>query len=100
MICPCSEAEKQEQINQANGEAIGIIAKAEARAKGLEIIAGSLSKVDGKNAAALNVAELYVHAFDKLAKTNNTLILPGNVGDVTSIVTQVCYSFQNSTLNI
>lgn len=32
------------------------------------------------------IAEEYVHAFNKLARTNNTLILPSNVGDVTSLV--------------
>ncbi len=43
----------------------------------------------GTNAAALAVAQQYVSAFDKLAKTNNTLILPNNVGDIPSAVAQV-----------
>jgi hypothetical protein len=34
------------------------------------------------------VAELYVQAFQKLAQKGNTLILPSNVGDVTSAVSQ------------
>jgi hypothetical protein len=38
------------------------------------------------NAASLNVAELYVAAFQQLAKTNNTLILPASANDVTSMV--------------
>ena len=40
------------------------------------------------NAASLNIAELYVNAFQQLAKTNNTLILPANASDVTSMVGQ------------
>lgn len=83
-----SEAQKQEQINKADGEATAILALAQSRAKGLEIIATSLGYKDGKDAAALTIAEQYVHAFDKIARTNNTLILPSNVGDVSNFVGQ------------
>ncbi|KAG8297059.1 Stomatin-like protein 2, mitochondrial [Homalodisca vitripennis] len=41
---------------------------------------------DGKDAASLTVAEQYVEAFHNLAKTNNTLILPANAGDISSAV--------------
>lgn len=83
-----SEAQKQEQINHANGEAAAIVAVSEARAAGLKIIANSLASGDGKNAATLTVAEQYLRAFDKLARTNNTLILPSNAGDISSMVGQ------------
>ncbi|XP_033215047.1 stomatin-like protein 2, mitochondrial [Belonocnema kinseyi] len=83
-----SEAQKQEQINKADGEAAAILAIAQSRARGLEIVANSLGFKDGKDAAALTIAEQYVHAFDKLARTNNTLILPSNVGDVSNFVGQ------------
>ena len=43
----------------------------------------------GERAATLNVAELYVSAFSNLAKTNNTVLLPANVGDAGSMVAQV-----------
>ncbi|XP_050293532.1 stomatin-like protein 2, mitochondrial [Anthonomus grandis grandis] len=83
-----SEAERQEQINKAIGEASAIKAVAEARAIGLRMVAEALQNDKGSNAAALTIAEQYVHAFDNLARTNNTLILPANAGDVSSIVTQ------------
>lgn len=83
-----SEAQKQEQINHAAGEAAAIVAVAEARATGLKVIAYSLASGDGKNAATLTLAEQYVRAFDKLARTNNTLILPSNAGDISSMVGQ------------
>ncbi|XP_063981586.1 stomatin-like protein 2, mitochondrial [Diachasmimorpha longicaudata] len=83
-----SEADKLEKINQAQGEATALLAVAEARAKGLQVVADSLGLRDGKNAASLSIAEQYVKAFNKLAKTNNTLILPSNVGDVSSLVAQ------------
>jgi len=51
-------------------------------------VSQSLGQVNGSNAAALAVAEKYVGAFSNLAKTNNTMILPSNTGDVTSMVAQ------------
>lgn len=66
-----------------------MLAVAQARAKGLQVIATSLSSAQGQSAAALTIAEQYIRAFNKLAKTNNTLIVPGNVGDVSSFVAQV-----------
>ncbi|XP_077257913.1 stomatin like 2 [Temnothorax americanus] len=83
-----SEAARQEQINRATGESAAIVAVAEARAKGLQVVANALGATDAKNAAALSVAEQYVNAFNKLAKVNNTLILPSNVGDVPTFVAQ------------
>lgn len=84
-----SEAERQEQINKATGEAAAILSIAEARAGGLKVVAQALEEQSGPNAASLSVAEQYVQAFNKLAQTNNTLILPANAGDVSSLVAQV-----------
>ncbi|XP_041984926.1 stomatin-like protein 2, mitochondrial [Aricia agestis] len=83
-----SEAEKQEQINKASGEAQAMLAVAQARAKGLQMIASALSLPESKNAASLSIAEQYIAAFNKLARTNNTLILPSNAGDVPNLVAQ------------
>ncbi|CAL7942311.1 unnamed protein product [Xylocopa violacea] len=83
-----SEAAKQEEINKASGTATALVAVAEARAKSLKLVAGALTLTDAKNAAAYSIAEQYVKAFNKLAKVNNTVILPSNVGDVSSLVTQ------------
>ena len=38
---------------------------------------------------SLSVAEKYIQAFEHLAKEGNTLILPSNTGDVSSMVAQV-----------
>ncbi|CAG9123571.1 unnamed protein product [Plutella xylostella] len=43
---------------------------------------------ESKYAASLTLAEQYVGAFNKLARTNNTLILPANAGDVSNLVAQ------------
>lgn len=83
-----SEARKMEQINIATGEANAIVAKATARAEGIEKVSLALQRQLGERAATLNVAEQYVNAFSNLAKTNNTVVLPANVGDAGSMVAQ------------
>ena len=76
-------------INAAQGSAEAVIVAGKARAKSIELVAEALSNQNGHNAANLAVAEKYVTAFQELAKTNNTLILPANTGDVSSMVAQV-----------
>lgn len=85
-----SEAEKQELINAAQGAAEAVIAAGRARAKSIEYVSRALSSEggNGHQAASLAVAEKYVTAFQELARTNNTLILPSNTGDVSSMVAQ------------
>lgn len=83
-----SEAERQENINKAAGQATAMLAIAEARSGGLRLVAGALGERLGPNAASLSIAEQYVNAFNKLARTNNTLILPSNAGDISSLVAQ------------
>ncbi|GAB6031227.1 Stomatin-like protein 2, mitochondrial [Chamberlinius hualienensis] len=94
-----SEADKTEQINKAQGEASAILAKAEARGKSVEIISQALSQKNGVNAASLNVAELYVKAFGRIAKTTNTVILPSDAGNISSMVTQAMSIYQNLSKN-
>ncbi|XP_037121546.1 stomatin-like protein 2, mitochondrial [Syngnathus acus] len=83
-----SEGEKAEQINQAAGEAQAVLAKAEAKAKAIRLLSDALAEQNGNAAASLSVAEQYVLAFSKLAKESNTVLLPSNAGDVSSMVTQ------------
>jgi hypothetical protein len=52
------------------------------------MVSKALGAANGSNAASLAVAEKYVTAFQELAKTNNTLILPSNTGDVSAMVAQ------------
>jgi hypothetical protein len=66
-----------------------VVAAGRARAQSIEMVSKALGEVNGSNAAALAVAEKYVTAFQSLARTNNTLILPANTGDVSSMVAQV-----------
>ncbi|TCN68968.1 regulator of protease activity HflC (stomatin/prohibitin superfamily) [Acetobacteroides hydrogenigenes] len=81
-----SEGIKLQQINTAEGQAEAIRAVAVATADGIKAVASSIKNEGGYEAIQLRVAEQLVEQFGKLAKTNNTLILPANFGDMASIV--------------
>lgn len=81
-----SEGERQAAINQAQGEAAAILAVAEANAQAIEKIGRAIRAEGGVEAVNLKVAEEYVGAFANLAKTGNTLIVPGNLGEMSSMV--------------
>ena len=81
-----SEGEKQKRINEAEGKAKEIELIAISTAEGINKIAIELSKSGGETAANLRVAEQYVNQFGNLAKENNTMIIPSNLSDVSSII--------------
>jgi len=49
----------------------------------------SVYQQHGLNAVSMTVAEQYIAAFSNLAKETNTVLLPSNSGDVSSMVSQV-----------
>lgn len=81
-----SEGEKQAEINKAQGQAAATVAIAEAMAEAIRNIAKASEEKGGMTAVNLQVAEKYVEAFSNLAKTGNTLIVPGNLGDMSSLI--------------
>ncbi|HLX03791.1 MAG TPA: stomatin-like protein [Trinickia sp.] len=81
-----SEGERQAAINQAQGQAAAILAVAEANAQAIQKIAAAIQSQGGWDAVNLKVAEQYVNAFGNLAKTGNTLIVPGNMSDMSSMI--------------
>lgn len=81
-----SEGERQAAINQAQGEAAAILAVAEANAQAIQKIANAIQSTGGMDAVNLKVAEQYVNAFGNLAKTGNTLIVPGNLSDLSTMI--------------
>ncbi len=84
-----SEGEKQKRINEAEGQAKEIELVAQATAEGIKKVAESLSMTGGETAANLRVAEKYIAEFGNLAKENNTMIIPANMGDISSMVATV-----------
>ncbi len=81
-----SEGEKQAAINTAQGEAAAILAVAEANAQAIAKIGHAIRSDGGTEAVNLKVAEEYVAAFGNLAKHGNTLIVPGNLGEMSSMI--------------
>ena len=81
-----SEGEKQAEINNAQGEAAAISAVAEATAEAIRKIAAAIQEPGGEQAVQLKVAERAVDAYGQLAKTNNTMIVPGHMGEVAGLI--------------
>ncbi|MEO8441774.1 MAG: SPFH domain-containing protein [Betaproteobacteria bacterium] len=81
-----SEGQKIAQINRAEGEAKAITTIAAANAAAVRAVAAAMNEPGGMNAANLKVAEVYVEAFGNLAKAGNTLIVPGNLSDLATMV--------------
>jgi regulator of protease activity HflC (stomatin/prohibitin superfamily) len=81
-----SEGEKQKRINEAEGRAIEIQRVAEATAKGIREIASAINEKGGVNAVNLRIAEQYLDEFGKLAKTNNSIIIPSNLSDIAGMI--------------
>ena len=81
-----SEAVQQQQINEAEGEAAAILAIATATAEGLSRVAKSLNEEGGQSAMKLRVAENYLEQFGNIAKEGNTLVVPANLADISSMI--------------
>jgi regulator of protease activity HflC (stomatin/prohibitin superfamily) len=81
-----SEGEKQAEINKAQGEAAAIVAVADATSDAIRKIAAAIMAPGGEQAVQLKVAERAVDAYQQLAKTNNTMIVPGNMTEVSTLI--------------
>jgi len=84
-----SEGEKQRKINEASGTASEIEMVAIATAKGIKEIALAINEEGGMNAVNLRIAEQYLIEFGKLAKTNNTMIVPADLSDIAGILSGI-----------
>jgi regulator of protease activity HflC (stomatin/prohibitin superfamily) len=81
-----SEGEKQRRINEAAGRAQEISMVAEATAEALRKVGEAINSQGGEDAVSLRIAEAYISEFGKLAKSNNSMIIPSNVTDLASMV--------------
>lgn len=90
-----SEATEAEQINVARGQAEALRINAEARAQAIERIATALNQKGGEGAASFAVAQQYVEAFQHLAKESNTIVLPANLSEPSSMVAQALTLYEN-----
>jgi len=81
-----SEGERQAQINKAQGEASAIVAVADATADAIRKVAEAIRAPGGEQAVQLKVAEKAVEAYAQLAQKNNTMIVPGNMTEVSALI--------------
>jgi regulator of protease activity HflC (stomatin/prohibitin superfamily) len=94
-----SEGEKLKRINEAEGRALEIELIANATAEGIRKIAESIQAPGGADAVNLRVAEQYIKEFGNLAKKNNTVIIPSNLGDIGGMVASVTGLLKSSALS-
>ncbi|BHF63608.1 Stomatin-like protein 2, mitochondrial [Sparganum proliferum] len=90
-----SEGRRTETINHAAGEAEAILRLAESRAMAVRKLAEAITSNRGEDAVQMAIAERYIDAFAKLAKSTNTMLLPSQAGDVSSMVAQALAIFQS-----
>ena len=81
-----SEGERQAEINKAQGEAAAITAVADATSDAIRKIAAAIQSPAGEQAVQLKVAEKAVEAYGQLAQKNNTMIVPGHMGEVSALI--------------
>lgn len=90
-----SEGEKMKRINEAEGRGQEIERVAFATAKGIREIATAINEPGGSSAVNLRIAEQYLGEFGKLAQKNNTMIIPGNLSDVSGMVATISRVFSS-----
>ena len=81
-----SEGQRQAEINKAQGDAAAIVAVAEATADAIRKIAEAIRSPGGEQAVQLKVAEKAIESYAQLAQKNNTMIVPGNMSEVSTLV--------------
>jgi regulator of protease activity HflC (stomatin/prohibitin superfamily) len=91
-----SEGEKIKRENEARGKAAAIMEVAKATALGLKEIAAAIKEEGGKDAVSMQIATDWISSFEKLAKTNNSMIIPANVSDMASITSILSNAFSFS----
>ena len=91
-----SEGRMQQQINEARGRAEEIQLIANATAGGIERIAMAINQPGGSDAVSLRIAEQYVEQFGKLARENNTMILPAELSDIGAVVAGLAQTLEKA----
>ncbi|MEI7900955.1 MAG: stomatin-like protein [bacterium] len=81
-----SEGEKMKRINEAGGRAQEILLVAEAQASGIRQVALAINDQGGMNAVNMQLAQQYLNEFGKMAKANNTMIIPADLANVAGVL--------------
>ena len=81
-----SEGEMTKRTNEAQGRANEIDLVAAATAGGLLKVASAVTQPGGNNAMNLRLAEQYLTEFGKLAKANNSMIIPTDLANIAGVI--------------
>ena len=81
-----SEGERMRKINEAEGKAKEILLVAEAQAAGISKVAEAICGKGGAESVNMQLAQQYLTQFGNLAKTNNTMIIPGDLANVAGVL--------------
>jgi len=82
-----AQGKRQAAILRAEGEARAILERAKASAEGIKLLSIAMTgSKGGHQAASLRVAEQYVNAWKEMASKSNTIIVPANPGDASTMV--------------
>ena len=91
-----SEGERQKRVNEAAGRAEEIRLVAQATAEGIRTIANAIGESpSGKDAVSLRLAEQYLNEFGKLAKENNTMIIPADLANLSGVIKALTTAAKN-----
>src|SRR5205085_5665245 len=85
-VIKASEAKKQQNINEAEGQAAAILSVATATAEGIRRVAEAMKIPGGAEAMQLRIAEAYIKQFGNLARAGNSMIVPANLADISSML--------------
>ena len=96
-VIKASEAKKQQNINEAEGQAAAILSVATATAEGIRQVADALKNPGGAEAVQLRIAEQYIEQFGKLARAGNSMIVPANLSDVSSMLAMATNALKPQT---
>ncbi|KJP87112.1 hypothetical protein AK88_03280 [Plasmodium fragile] len=86
---------KKKSILIAEGQSFAIKAKADATAEAIEIISNKIKKLDSNNAISLLIAEQYIDVFANICKNNNTVIIPADLNNISSLISQSLSIYNN-----
>jgi len=90
-----AQGKRQSAILYAEGEAQAIMHRAKATAEGIRLVSHAMtSSPGGQQAASLRVAEQWVSSWKEMAKSSNTIVVPANAADASSMVTTAMSIFR------
>lgn len=90
-----AQGKRQSAILFAEGEAQAILQKAKATAEGIRMLSDAItSSPGGQQAASLRVAEQWVNSWKEMARSSNTIVVPANASDASSMVSTALSIFR------